>query len=60
MRARSAQLLAAAEAEFGRVGCTNVSLQLGRGNDGARRFYRQRGHEERSGFELLEKTIPRG
>ena len=32
-------LLQRAEAEFIRRGCTNVSLQLGRGNDGARVFY---------------------
>jgi GNAT superfamily N-acetyltransferase len=50
-------LLQAAEAEFIRRGCTNVSLQLGRGNDGARDFYRRRGYGERSGFELLDKML---
>lgn len=50
-------LLQAAEAEFVRRGCTNVSLQLGRGNDGARDFYRRRGYGERSAFELLDKML---
>ena len=50
-------LLAAAEAEFRRIGCTNVSLQLGRGNDAAREFYRRRGYSERSGYELLDKML---
>lgn len=50
-------LLKAAEAEFVRRGCTNVSLQLGRGNDGARDFYRRRGYGERPGFELLDKML---
>jgi GNAT superfamily N-acetyltransferase len=51
-------LLDAAEAEFNRRGCTNVSLQLGRGNDEGRAFYRARGYRERSGFELLDKMLP--
>jgi GNAT superfamily N-acetyltransferase len=51
-------LLRAAEAEFVRRGCTNVSLQLGRGNDGARVFYRAHGYVERAGFELLDKMLP--
>jgi GNAT superfamily N-acetyltransferase len=51
-------LLRLAEAEFSRRGCTNVSLQLGRGNDGARGFYRRHGYSERSGFELLDKMLP--
>ena len=50
-------LLQAAEAEFRRVNCTNVSLQLGRGNDAAREFYRRRGYSERSGYELLDKML---
>ena len=50
-------LLDAAEAEFRRLGCTNVSLQLGRGNEAARDFYRQRGYSERSGYELLDKML---
>jgi GNAT superfamily N-acetyltransferase len=51
-------LLKHAEAEFVRRGCTNVSLQLGRGNDGARVFYRAHGYRERAGFELLDKRLP--
>ena len=51
-------LLRLAEAEFARRGCTNVSLQLGRGNDRARLFYRAHGYRERAGFELLDKMLP--
>jgi GNAT superfamily N-acetyltransferase len=51
------QLLQAAEAEFARVKCTNVSLQLGRGNDVAREFYRRHGYSDRAGFELLDKML---
>lgn len=51
-------LLRLAEAEFVHRGCTNVSLQLGRGNDGARGFYRRHGYTERAGFELLDKMLP--
>jgi ribosomal protein S18 acetylase RimI-like enzyme len=50
-------LLAAAEAESARRECRNVSLQLGRGNEAARDFYRRRGYSERSGFELLDKML---
>jgi GNAT superfamily N-acetyltransferase len=52
-------LLRQAEDEFVRRGCTNVSLQLGRGNDRARVFYRAHGYGERAGFELLDKMLPR-
>ncbi len=52
-----AALLRAAEAEFGRVGCTNVALQLSRDNDAARDFYRDHDYRERSGYELLDKMI---
>jgi len=52
------ELLKLAEAEFVRRGCTNVSLQLGRGNDRARVFYRAHGYEDRSGFELIDKMLP--
>lgn len=51
------RLLQAAEAEFTRMKCTNVSLQLGRGNDAAREFYRRHGYSDRAGFELLDKTL---
>jgi GNAT superfamily N-acetyltransferase len=52
------RLLRLAEAEFARRGCTNVFLQLGRGNDRARVFYRAHGYGERAGFELLDKMLP--
>lgn len=51
-------LLKLAEAEFERRRCTNVSLQLGRGNDKARAFYRRHGYDERAGFEILDKMLP--
>lgn len=53
-------LLRLAEAEFARRHCTNVSLQLGRGNDGARAFYGRHGYGERAGFELLDKMLADG
>lgn len=51
-------MLKLAESEFVRRGCTNVALQLGRGNDRARVFYRAHGYEERAGYELLDKMLP--
>ena len=51
------ELLKAAESEFKRLGCTNISLQVACGNDGARRFYYRHGFEERSGFELMDKML---
>jgi GNAT superfamily N-acetyltransferase len=51
------QMLTAAEAQFRAEGCTNVSLQLGRGNEAARRFYRQHGFDDRSGFDLVSKNL---
>jgi GNAT superfamily N-acetyltransferase len=51
------ELLRLAESEFLRRGCTNVSLQLGRGNDRARAFYLAHGYGERAGFELLDKAL---
>ena len=54
------ELLKLAEAEFIRRGCTNVALQLGKGNDRARTFYRAHGYDERAGFELLDKMLPGG
>lgn len=59
-RAIGSALLRAAEAEFQRRLCTNVSLQLGRGNAPARVFYRAHGYLERAGYELLDKILPRG
>ena len=54
------KLLKIAEEEFIRRRCTNVSLQLGRGNEKAGTFYRQHGYGERAGYELLDKMLPRG
>jgi GNAT superfamily N-acetyltransferase len=53
-----AELLRCAEAEFVRAGCTNVALQLSRGNDAAREFYHRHGYTERSAYELLDKMLP--
>jgi GNAT superfamily N-acetyltransferase len=50
-------LLSAAEAQFRIEGCTNVSLQLGRSNESARKFYRQHGFEDRAGYELVSKML---
>ena len=52
-----ARLLERAEAQFARIGCTNVSLQLSRDSEAARRFYQRHGFGERSGFELLDKSL---
>jgi ribosomal protein S18 acetylase RimI-like enzyme len=52
-----AALLETAEAEFTRAGLTNVSLQLARNNDAARRFYHAHGYGNRSGYELLDKVL---
>jgi GNAT superfamily N-acetyltransferase len=52
-----ASMLAAAEAQFRLEECTNVSLQLGRSNEAARRFYRQHGFEDRDGYELVSKML---
>jgi ribosomal protein S18 acetylase RimI-like enzyme len=51
------QMLAIAEAQFRVEGCTNVSLQLGRSNDAARKFYRSNGFEDRAGFDLVSKKL---
>ncbi len=50
-------LLAATEAECARARCTNISLQLARGNDAARAFYHRHGFTDRTGFDLLDKTL---
>ena len=52
-----AQLLAAAEQQFRAEGCTNVSLQIGRSNEAARRFYRGHGFDDRAGFEIVSKML---
>ena len=54
------ELLRIAELEFARRGCTNVSLQVSRGNDAARRFYCRQGYEARSGYELFDKMLLAG
>jgi ribosomal protein S18 acetylase RimI-like enzyme len=51
------QMLAIAEAQFRVEGCTNVSLQLGRSNEAARKFYRSNGFEDRAGFDLVSKKL---
>ena len=51
------QLLAEAEAESVRHGCTNISLQIGCSNRRANEFYRRHGYSERSAFQLLEKDL---
>jgi ribosomal protein S18 acetylase RimI-like enzyme len=51
------RMLDIAEAHFRAEGCTNVSLQLGRSNEAARRFYRQHGFDDRAGFELVSKNL---
>lgn len=52
-----ARMLAAAELQFRAEGCTNVSLQIGRSNEAARRFYRTHGFEDRAGYELVSKIL---
>jgi diamine N-acetyltransferase len=52
-----ASMLAAAEAQFRIEECTYVSLQLGRSNEAARRFYRENGFEDRAGYELVSKML---
>jgi GNAT superfamily N-acetyltransferase len=52
-----AALLAIAESEFVRRGCTNVSFQMSSTNDSGRAFYRRHGYVERSGYELLDKSL---
>jgi GNAT superfamily N-acetyltransferase len=52
-----AAMLAAAEAQFRIEECTNVSLQLGRSNEAARKFYRRHGFDDRDGYELVSKVL---
>lgn len=54
------RLLEVAEAAFQAAGCTNVALQLGRGNDAGRAFYLRCGYSPRSGYELLDKNLASG
>ena len=52
-----ARLLAEAQAESIRRGCTSISLQIATSNRRAKAFYRRHGYSERSGFELLDKEL---
>ncbi|MFM2483796.1 GNAT family N-acetyltransferase [Celerinatantimonas yamalensis] len=52
-----AKLLTVAESEFVQRGCTNMSLQLSRGNNSARDFYHSLGYADRPGYELLDKSL---
>jgi len=52
-------LLEVAEAALRAAGCTNVALQVGRGNDAGQAFYRSCGYSTRSGYELLDKNLGR-
>jgi ribosomal protein S18 acetylase RimI-like enzyme len=52
-----ARLLTAAEEQFRAEGCTNVSLQIGRANEAARRFYRGHGFDDRAGYEIVSKVL---
>jgi GNAT superfamily N-acetyltransferase len=51
------QMLTAAETHFRIEGCTSVSLQLGRSNEAARKFYRRHGFDGRAGYELVSKDL---
>lgn len=55
-QAHGARLLKEAETACRKAGCTKIALQLGRGNDSARRFYLQNGYNERV-FDLLDKDL---
>lgn len=52
-----AALLDVAESDLAANGCVCVQLQLGKGNTGARAFYRRHGYREREGYELLDKRL---
>jgi ribosomal protein S18 acetylase RimI-like enzyme len=52
-----AAMLTAAEEQFRIEHCTNVSLQLGRSNEAARKFYRRHGFDDRNGYELVSKVL---
>ncbi len=54
------RLLEMAESEFEAAGCTNVSFQIGRSNDAARRFYARCGYAARDGYDLMDKSLTPG
>ncbi|MET1078872.1 MAG: GNAT family N-acetyltransferase [Pseudomonas sp.] len=56
-RGVGAALLNTAEAEFGRRGYTQVSLQLSRTNPSALQFYRGLGYAQRADYGLLDKPL---
>lgn len=63
-RARSvglgSALLDAAERALREAGCVRIQLQLGTENAAGRAFYRRHGYGERSGYELLDKSLTAG
>ena len=50
-------LIQTAEAFLAQTGCTNVALQLRRGNESGRTFYTGQGYLHRSSYELLDKNL---
>lgn len=50
-------MLQEAEQAAARQGCSNLSLQVSRHNQHARRFYLRAGFAARTAYELLDKTI---
>ena len=50
-------LLETVETEFRKKGLTNISLQLSRENNSARKYYLRRGYRERLKYELMEKDL---
>ena len=54
-----AMLVAEAERDLAARGLLRLQLQLGVGNDAARRFYARHGFQRRAGYELLDKALTR-
>jgi|HubBroStandDraft_4_1064222.scaffolds.fasta_scaffold649383_1 GNAT superfamily N-acetyltransferase len=52
-----ALLVAQAERELGKRGLVRLQLQLGVGNERARRFYERHGFRRRADYELLDKPL---
>jgi GNAT superfamily N-acetyltransferase len=55
-RELGARLLQTAEEGCRNAGCSSIALQLGRGNESARRFYLRKGYSERV-YDLLDKGL---
>jgi GNAT superfamily N-acetyltransferase len=53
-----ALLVATAERDLAARGMRRLQLQLGVGNEHARRFYERHGFRRRAGYELLDKALP--